>query len=198
MAQTVIGFFDNASDAQRAAEQLQSRGISRDRIDVSRGSSGTTGPDTDNLNITDRDHNTVRVTDDNRTEDREGRNTNRITDFFNSLFQGGKNDDADRYSRVAERSGAIVTVHAHSSEEADWAADILDDCGAVDVDERASQYGFTNTRSAEGMGDRQNTASTSGMRMRSRIVDSTIEDRYRLRDDYPGGTMGNPDSRTGL
>ena len=34
MAQTVIGFFDNSTEAQRAVEKLTSVGISRDMIDV--------------------------------------------------------------------------------------------------------------------------------------------------------------------
>ena len=193
MAQTVIGFFDNASEAQRAVEQLQSKGISRDRIDVSKGSghTGTTGH-TASGSTNPKDPNTVAVTDEGRTVDREGRNTNRITDFFNSLFGGSDNDEAGRYSHVGQRADTIVTVHAHTNEEAERAADILDDAGAVDVDERASQSGYTHTRSTEGLGDRQNisgridtdltTGSGSSLRRRSRIIDRSVDDNWRLRD----------------
>jgi hypothetical protein len=180
MSQTVIGFFDNASEAQRAVDQLQSRGIGRDRIDVSHTSPGTAG--TDRVSTTSRDHNTVGATRDERTVDRKGRNTNRITDFFNSLFQGGDTEEVPRFSRVAERAEAIVTVHAQSKDEAERAADILDDAGAFDVDERASQYGFTHTRSTGDVGERHNTAA-GGQRQRSRIYERRIEDRYRLRDE---------------
>jgi hypothetical protein len=193
MAQTVIGFFDNASEAQRAVEQLQSRGFSRDRIDLSRGSGSTGHTSTTSGGITNpKDPNTVAVTDEGRTVDREGRNTNRITDFFNSLFGGSDDDDAGRYSHVAQRADAIVTVHAHSNEEAERAADILDDAGAVDVDERAKQSGYTHTRSTEGLGDRQSisgrrdadlsTGSGSSLRRRSRIIDRSIDEQRRLRD----------------
>jgi hypothetical protein len=196
MAQTVIGFFDDVSDAQRAVDQLQSRGVSRDRIDVSRGSSGAAAPGTENIRTTDRDHNTVRVTSEDRTVDKEGRNTNRITDFFNSLFQGGENDDANRYSRVAERAGAIVTVHAQSKEEAESAADILDDCGAVDVDERASQYGFSGTRSTERTAGRQSTSARGGgTRMRSRIIDRPVAEQFRLREENYGSSSGRTEGR---
>jgi hypothetical protein len=193
MAQTVIGFFDNASEAQRAVEQLQSRGFSRDRIDLSRGSGSTGHTSTTSGGITNpKDPNTVAVTDEGRTVDREGRNTNRITDFFNSLLGGSDDDDAGRYSHVAHRAGAIVTVHAQSNEEAERAADILDDAGAVDVDERAKQSGYTHTRSTEGLGDRQSisgrrdadlsTGSGSSLRRRSRIIDRSIDEQRRLRD----------------
>jgi hypothetical protein len=41
MAQTVVGFFDDAQDARRAVEQLVSNGFDRSRIDVSSGNSST-------------------------------------------------------------------------------------------------------------------------------------------------------------
>ena len=212
MAQTVIGFFDDNSDAQRAIEQLQSRGINRDRIDVSRGNTGTGSGVSGNTNTTgnvnpvsgsERDENSVRKTSDDRTVDQGGRNTNKFTDFFNNLF-GNNKDDADRYSRVAERSNVIVTVHAQSREEAERAADIMDNCGAVDVDERAAQYAAGNTRT-EGTGERRDisnerdttiprveenlnvgkrTVEQGGVRVRSRIVERPIEEHVRLREEH--------------
>jgi stress response protein YsnF len=199
MAQTVVGFFDNQSEAQQAVERLGQCGISRDRIDVSRGSEGTSGSVGNDRNIIGDN-----PTADGRTVDDKGRNTNRITDFFNSLFGGGNdNDDANRYSRVAERAGAIVTVHARSNEEAEQAADILDDCGAVDVDERSAEYGYTNTRGTESTrqdisGDRDTTiprikedlevgkrsVETGGVRVRSRIVERPVEEHIRLREEH--------------
>ncbi|HEU4472698.1 MAG TPA: hypothetical protein VFR58_16500 [Flavisolibacter sp.] len=188
MSQTVVGFFDDASDAQRALGRLQSSGISRDRVDLSGGGSrmsgGTAGsPDVNPVSGSSRDENSVRVTSDDRTVDREGRNTNKITDFFNNLFGGHDkdNDDAKRYGHVAGKSNTIVTVHAQSREEAERAADILDECGAVDVDERSTQYGFASSRNA-GMGN-STERSGSGMRSRSFIVDRSIDDSDRLRDE---------------
>jgi hypothetical protein len=189
MSQTVIGFFDDASDAQRAIEQLQSSGISRDRVDLSRGNAGTGSGTTSSTDVNPvsgsaNDENSVRVTTDDRTVDRDGRNTNKITDFFNNLFGGNDNDndDAKRYGHVAGRSNTIVTVHAQSREEAERAADILDDCGAVDVDERSTQYGFNSTRSNET--DSIGGLGSGSTRPRSFIVDRRIEDTNRLRDDF--------------
>ncbi len=183
MGQTVVGFFDNATEAQRAVQQLQSSGISHDRIDVSSGNAGTGNVS----HSTDRDR------------DKE----DGITRFFRNLF-GGDDDDADRYSSVASRSNSIVTVHAQSEEEAERAADILDDCGAVDVDERAAQYGYTNTRSGEGVGERtgvrgdrdttiermeenlevgKRSVETGRVRVRSRIVERPVEEHVRLREE---------------
>jgi stress response protein YsnF len=200
MAQTVIGFFDDASEAQRAVERLVSKGISRERIDVSRGSSGGSAS-TSTVSSPDiiGDHPTA----DGRTVDEKGRNTNRFTDFFNSLFGGGDDDDKDRYSRVAERSNSIVTVHAQSGDEAETASEILDDCGAVDVDERAAQYGYSNSRSTQNSGRQdvdserettiprieenlevgKRTVESGGVRVRSRIVERPVEEHVRLREE---------------
>lgn len=203
MAQTVIGFFDDASEAQRAVEKLVSKGISRDRIDVSRGSTGTSGSASTTSSATTVSGN--RETSDGRTVDEKGRNTNKITDFFNSLFGGGDNDDdKERYSRVAERSNSIVTVHAQSNDEAESASEILDDCGAVDVDERAAQYGYSNAGNT-GSASRQDISNESetmiprieenlevgkrtveggGVRVRSRIVERPVEEHVRLREEH--------------
>ena len=122
--QTVIGVFDNASDAQRAVDQLISNGFSRDSIDLS---AQTSSDFTDN--------NTTRT---DRDDDHDGG----ISGFFSSLF-GSDSDDSRKYSHAANR-GSIVTVHAQSADKAEQAADLLDEYGAVDIDERAAEYGYTN------------------------------------------------------
>lgn len=189
MAQTVIGMFDNASEAQRAVQELESRGFSRSDIDISTRGSNETGTVSDSYSGSDSDR------------ERSG-GGNAVSRFFNSLF-GDDDNDREKYSRVAQSSSSIVTVHARSNEEAERAADILDDCGAVDVDERSSGYGAaSNTRSA----DLENTRSTGegqsipviqenlevgkrtvesgGVRVRSRIVERPVEEHVRLREDH--------------
>jgi len=173
MAQTVIGFFKESADAQKAVDRLQGKGISRQSIDVSTGTykDGTADPD--------------------------GRNTNRVTDFFNKLF-GHDSDDAKRYSTVGQSNVTIVTVHAPSHDLAEEAADVLDDCGAIDVDEHAAQSGYSGSRTrSDSMrdvsSDRETTSlgeeqlrsgmGTEGNRWRSRIIDRSIDDDYRLRGE---------------
>ncbi len=177
MAQTVVGLFENESDAQRAAERLESVGISRSNIDISKGT-GTTGATSNSSN--------------------DGDGENGITRFFKNLF-GGDNDDADRYSRVGNRGYSIVTVHAASNDEAERAADILDELGAVDVDERS--VGYSNERqSMSNDRERESDATISrvqedlevgkrevergGVRVRSRIVERPVEESVRLREEH--------------
>lgn len=129
MAQTVIGVFDDASEAQQAMQELMEAGFSRNNIDLSaQTSSDMTGSSSYQ---TDSAH-----THENR-EEKGG-----ISGFFASLF--GTDDDDDRrlrdnYTTVGDRH-SILTVHAMDADEAQRAADIMDDAGAIDVDERANQY----------------------------------------------------------
>jgi len=192
MAKTVVGFFDDAEDARRAVEELQENGISQNNIDFSSGGSSTS--------------NTSTTLDADNTSGRKNDGENGITRFFNSLF-GTDSDDARKYSSVGSRSNYIVTVHASSDDEAEDAADILDDCGAIDVDERASGYGegnydlrsnatskdYDQNRSKTGdsinrieedleIGKRE--VETGRVRLRSRIVETPVEEHVRLREEH--------------
>jgi uncharacterized protein (TIGR02271 family) len=105
MNQTVVGIFDDPSDAQDAVQQLLMHGFTRADIDISI----------------------------NKPE----QNDEKISGFFTSLFGTGKSKP---YAEAARQSGAIVTVHAGSEDEAMEAAEVLDEAGALDMDERACQY----------------------------------------------------------
>ena len=75
--------------------------------------------------------------------DKSKEDTGGIGGFFASLFGMDDDDETrrrrDNYTTVAARH-SVVTVHTVDAEEAERAADILDDAGAIDVDERAEQY----------------------------------------------------------
>src|SRR5688500_7349103 len=82
MTQTVVGIFDNVSDAQRAIGQLVTEGISRDRIDLS------------GNNVSDN------VTPSSSSHD-EGFGES-ISKFFSNLFSDDE-EEARKYSTVAQR-----------------------------------------------------------------------------------------------
>jgi uncharacterized protein (TIGR02271 family) len=167
MSQTVIGLFDTAAEAQQAVAQLVSNGFSRDNIDVSSTGSnsgtGSTASTSTDLDSTFSGSGTAYAGTSgtsltgSSTGSHEGTGSG-IGNFFRSLF--GNDDEADRYSGVAQKSGSVVTVHAQSSSEAQQAADILDDNGAVDVNEKASQYGYGSTTSSD-LGTTASTASSN-------------------------------------
>ncbi|RYE22170.1 MAG: DUF2382 domain-containing protein [Sphingobacteriaceae bacterium] len=180
MAQTVIGIFDYTSEAQEAVSYLTSNGFDRSNIDLS-----SRGAETEGTSADDYDDDTH----------------NSIGGFFSNLF--GTDDDADKYTEVG-RKGAIVTVHAKTSDEAENAAKILDNYGAIDVNERAEEYrkssgisgaaslasNVTGTTDADSIkiieekmqvGKRE--VETGGVRLRSRIVEQAVQEDVRLRSE---------------
>jgi stress response protein YsnF len=187
MTQTVIALFDNSSDAQNAVEKLTNNGFSRDNIDISLNT-------TENMAAT-------RTTDSEKYRDP---NEKGIGGFFRSLFKDDSYE-ADKYTAVAERANSVVTVYNASTEEAQRAADILDSSGAIDVNEKATEYGYTagsgitnketmETRSGnvptsipvveENVQIGKREVETGGVRLRSRIVETPVEENLRLREEY--------------
>ena len=201
MANTVIGIFDNATEAQQAVDQLISKGFSRSNIDLSAGTSNAT-TSSDAL-IPDRHVNTSGTRTEEIVDDTKDVGSG-IGNFFSSLFGSDDDDDTRKYASVGSR-GSIVTVHAETDEQAEQAADILDEAGAVDVNERAAEYGYVSakptaavdtTTSVTGTdGDQtikvieenlevgKRTVETGGVRLRSRIVAKPVEESIRLREE---------------
>jgi uncharacterized protein (TIGR02271 family) len=197
MAQTVIGIFDNASEAQEAVQALVIKGFSRDNIDISSSASNTNPGGQSSQGVGSTDINRSNDYDDN---EKEGSSIGR---FFKNLF-GDDDDQVNTYSGVANRSGSVVTVHVQSSDEAERAADILDDYGAVDVNERASQYGYNSTTGTSSLRSDNTTnegassipiieenlqvdkgrVQTGGARIRSRIIEKPVEENLRLREEH--------------
>lgn len=144
-----------------------------------------------------------------QTSANEGEEDNdSITKFFSNLF--GSDDRSKKYSSYA-RTGAIVTVHATAAQEAEQAADIMDDYGAVNLDERitgnaAGTAAPDATRTAaprpdttrkdttttdtsipiieEEMNVGKRTLETGGVRVRSRIIERPVEEHLRLREEH--------------
>lgn len=173
MELTVVGVFDDATEAKNAVDKLVSEGFSRDQIDMSAHTAQT----------------------DAYEEDYQDSG---VVEFFKNLF-GDDDNDHRKYSTVGSR-GSIVTVHAMTEDRAEDAADILDDCGALNVHDRAEQYGYDNR--VTGMDadydktDGQNikiieenlkvgkqTVETGGVRLRSRVVSKPVEETVRLREE---------------
>ncbi|MBF9254363.1 YsnF/AvaK domain-containing protein [Pontibacter sp. 172403-2] len=178
--QTVIGIFDYGIDAQMAAQKLMKSGIPDNNIDLFvNGAHERTGNTTGTNTL---------ATDRNRDNDE-------TDNFFGSLF--GDSDESTKYAEVA-RHGAVLTVHAQSEEEAKRAAELLDQCGAIDVDKRAEQYrsmpqenraDWIKSNSSipvieEEMEVGKREVETGGVRLRSRIVERPVEEHLRLREEH--------------
>lgn len=190
--QTVIGIFDNANQATQAAQQLKTAGFSLDDVDtISRDSNNSSNY-----------YNSTGTTTE-AVGDAAGRTGDGISNFFSNLF--GDDDDANRYSHVARNSNSMVTVHCKTADHAHKAAEILDNAGAIDVNEKAEQTGYKGATSANAMSGNATNAGnnevsakvieenlqvgkrveqTGGARLRSRIVERPVEASVRLREEH--------------
>ncbi len=150
MTHTVIAVFDNSQQAERARGELVSAGFSADEIMIQ------AQPQTETSSLTAQ-----------RTADEEGG----ITGFFRRLF-GFNEDDAEvsMYSEAVRRGSCVLSIHTGNQDEQARAEAILQGCGAIDIDERASQWrsegwnqgGVTAAGGAAGMqGDMQHGLNTS-------------------------------------
>jgi len=143
MSSTVVGIFEYTSEAQEAQKYLLANGFSNDNVDIkvsstgtisdTSGYEGTTGSTLDTSETYKTDNSTWDTTSPYKKED----NSDGIAGFFRNLF-GDDDDEVPRYSE-AGRKGTIVTVHARTADEAEAAARILDNFGAVDVNENSSK-----------------------------------------------------------
>lgn len=206
MDQTVVGMFDNAAQAQQAAQKLAAAGFGMESVDVSNAkyTAGTNSGDSS-------DYQNTSGSAVEGAADAVGRTAHKaeegISGFFSSLFGGDddQDDTAQRYHHVAQNTSSIVTVHCHSAENAHQAAQILDEAGAVDVDERAAATGYQSNAQPANYANQNTTANTEGMtaevieenlqigkrteqtggvRLRSRIVEKPVEASVRLREEH--------------
>jgi len=133
MANTVIGIFDNKEKAIEARRQLLNNGFSEESIDLSSHGSYY-------------DEDKAGMNMETRSKDQESG----LKHFFKSLF--GESDEADNYSEVAKR-GTVVTVHTDTLQSAELAADILDQYGAINANERAMEYRNKTVSDSTGMAE---------------------------------------------
>jgi stress response protein YsnF len=185
--QTVVGIFDTADEAQDAVNELKNNGFNSDNIDVSYNN------DTDYNNYTDRSNDKFSDNYNDRYSTRHEEKGSKVGNFFRNLF-GDDDDEANRYSRVASKAGCIVTVHADSAEDAQAAADVLDEYGAMNVDERDAEYGYDDNYDNSNSPDSlkvikedvqigKKEVETGGKRLRSRIIERPVEENLRLRQE---------------
>lgn len=173
-AQTVVGIFNTAAEAQQAVQQLEQAGFKLDFVDIAHREAANQGV--------------------GRTSDES------IGGFFSSLFGGDDTNDARTYTAAAQRGSSVVTVHIDSPDQGQQAASILDAAGAIDVDgaeasttTQPTNYAPTATTAdaqqkaqviEENLQVGKRTEQTGGVRLRSRIVEKPVEASVRLREEH--------------
>lgn len=122
--QTVIGVFDDRIAAARALEILRTSGFDEDHVQL-QGRPFVSEPAGQPPE------------DEDRTDDGV---LGAMSHFLSSIF--GKDDKAhaDMVEEAVRRGGYVVTVDAVDEEEAEAVEALLDDTGAIDIDERAQEW----------------------------------------------------------
>jgi uncharacterized protein (TIGR02271 family) len=167
MSRTVIGIFETLNQAQEAKSYLQSNGFSSENVDISNGM--TTASDSSSTAGNEQDFG------------------DRIGNFFKNLFD---DDDESSSHTAAARNGVTVTVHARTEDETLQAVEILDNFGALDVNEfsQRSQTGGNASGTIpvieEELQVGKKEVETGGVRLRSRIVERPVEESIRLREEH--------------
>ncbi len=131
---TLTGFFDSRLEADTAADRLRDLGLSG-RVDVTAGESGSAGSVTGSPAGT-------------------GSETGEPQGFFDALAAFFfPDDDRSTFAEGLARGGYLVTVTGLSPDDYDRAMDVLEDAGAVDIDERAESWraeGWTGAYAGQG------------------------------------------------
>jgi uncharacterized protein (TIGR02271 family) len=120
MAGTLAGVFDDYDDAERARQQLASAGFARESIQITPERSAYGSGD---------------ATYGGRTEKTGG-----LRGFFASLFGSEEQESHGHYSEAVRRGSVVVTVNMQDESQISRATQILEDSGAIDVDERVERW----------------------------------------------------------
>lgn len=124
MDQIVVGVFDQQNDVDRARRALADAGFAESALNVH----STSGAST--------------------TQTAGERSESGIAHFFRSLFGMDDHRDSARvYDEAVRRGHYVLTVQARDAAQAERAQDILEECDAIDVDERSLEWG-SGARSA--------------------------------------------------
>jgi hypothetical protein len=121
MNQTVIGYFDSRAEAQQAVGALQAAGFQARLSDQTVQDAPSTT--------------TESAISSNRVEGM----FDSIRNFFSDVF-GNSHEHLRDYEEGVRRGGCVVKVGVADDDGLDRATAILEDAGAADIDERASQW----------------------------------------------------------
>jgi hypothetical protein len=189
MAHTVIGIFDYTTQTETALRMLSNKGINSENINVAtKEQTVGRGDMTDEVNTL---------------------NSN-IGRYFERVF--GDADKALKYAAVAQQ-GSVMSVQCETYEEAVKVADILDACGAINVDERARMLEDGMTREDRKLDPQdqqpkvkvfpgvaeyshasepssndeirvdERSAASENVRVKSRIVERPVGENTRIREE---------------
>jgi hypothetical protein len=160
MAHTLAAVFDDRKDAEGARDQLINAGFDRSCIRLN--DTNSRYADASGMGNADSslDTSPTTTTTTTRSQDEDRSFMDSVRDFFSGLF--GEEDDRHVYAEAVSRGHVVLTVQTDTQDEIERAADLVEACGPIDIDERQGQWtssGWTGAAAASTAMSRQATAS---------------------------------------
>jgi hypothetical protein len=178
---TVVGLFDDFATAQSVRKELLSSGFTPDDVHLS------SGDDFSDFSIGAARGNTGLM-----GEPRSDAVGGGIGGFFRRLFDTDVDEiESRRFSEAMRQGAAVVSVRASEANE-DRAADIMNQYGAIDIDQHAasgSEGGYTERESVREPGEcsvpvvreelnvGKRAVQRGGVRVFSRVMEEPVEER---------------------
>ena len=201
MSSVLVGMFETQAAAMQARDKLVSAGFAASAVSITGGDTSTAS--------------TVPTNGTMRAEQHE---EGGIARFFENLFGvGDDRNDVDRtgitdtYQEAFKRGSCGVTVTAANDAEMDKAEKVMNDCGAVDIDQKAESWrqqgsaqgvmanktAATGTLSALEAGAKQKlqeieedikigkrAVARGGVRIFTRMTEVPVTETVRLREEH--------------
>jgi stress response protein YsnF len=189
MAQTVVGLFENYDDAQEVVQALINAGCRREDIQMK------SGDETRSMNYESR---TTDYNDSRTRGDEGGGMMDKIGNFFSSMFGDDVDErEAGYYSEAVTRGNVMVLVDVSDSGRVDRVVEVMEDHDAIDIDERAREYG-SDSSFATGSSERdelkvpiveeelqvgKRPVRRGGVRVYTRKTEVPVEENVTLREE---------------
>lgn len=194
MSQVLVGVFDSFDQTDRAIERLMQAGIARSDMEVH-----ASGRSDTQLTDTGVDQSTLPANDGPTTA---------IGRFFHNLFGGDEQPaEVGHYQEAVRRGGAVLTVTVMDDASVAAVRSALNESGAVDIDERVTQWqntgykgydptaaqytpeqtaaerqSFSVVRESLDVGKRE--VQTGGVRVYSRVTETPVSEAVSLREEH--------------
>ena len=200
MSSVLVGMFESQTAAAQARGKLMSAGFAASAVTLTGGGSSSS----------------TTATPAGTVSSDEPHETGAIGRFFDDLFGGDDQDDearsgyTDTYNEAFKRGAYGVSVTTSDDAEADKAERILNDAGAVDIDEKAESWrkegwtggaaipmGMTGSSAALQAGDTRKlqeveeelkvgkrAVAKGGVRIFTRMTEVPVSETVRLREEH--------------
>ena len=188
--QSVIATFDDPATAKQAVESLIAEGFYAESVHLQGSAAVATHLDANGRTLPGADTGFLAG----------------VGNFFANLFESNDTKDADKYAEAVKRGSSVVVVDAKDEAEVAKATDVMDEMGAIDVEERAETWrsqGWTGFNAEAAYTDQdaafarqavpvvqediqvgKRTVNVGGLRVIKRMSEKPVSEIVKLREEH--------------